>query len=258
MGRRRKSSHSRLDGLEIAHRRDSPERRRLDESAAVTSRLRAVYKVRSNPSDIEARAEAIAIEQSVEMPLSAIRDASILSDIVGEVTGIEDCGDGSFEVRIDLAAATIGDDAGQLMNMLFGNSSLHDDVALCDAIFPHEMLAAFGGPSHGLSGLRSRVGATERAMTSSALKPQGLAPDDLAVLAFELAKGGLDFIKDDHGLANQPFSPFAERVRACAAAIDKAQKLTGRRTRYRRACLDPMPRWTGKSRSPGTRVSTPY
>jgi ribulose-bisphosphate carboxylase large chain len=198
----------------------------------VTSRLTTVYKVRSTSNEIEARAEAIAIEQSVEMPLSTIRDASILSDIVGEVTGIEDCRDGSFEVRVDLAAATIGDDAGQLMNMLFGNSSLHDDVALRDAIFPHEMLAAFGGPSHGLSGLRSRVGATERGMTCSALKPQGLAPDDLAVLAFELAKGGLDFIKDDHGLANQPFSPFAERVRACAAAIDKAQKLTGRRTRY--------------------------
>ncbi len=198
----------------------------------MTSRLTAVYKVRSNSSDIEARAQAIAIEQSVEMPLSAIRDAAILSGIVGEVTGIENCGDGSFEVRIDLATATVGDDAGQLINMLFGNSSLHDDVALCDAIFPHEILAAFGGPYHGLSGLRSRVGATERAMTCSALKPQGLAPDDLAVLAFELAKGGLDFIKDDHGLADQPFSPFAKRVRACAAAIEKAQELTGRRTCY--------------------------
>jgi ribulose-bisphosphate carboxylase large chain len=198
----------------------------------VTSRLTAVYKVWSNSSDIEARAQAIAIEQSVETPLSAIRDATILSDIVGEVTGIEDCGDGSFEVRIDLATATIGDDAGQLINMLFGNSSLHDDVALCDAICPDAMLAAFGGPSHGLLGLRSRAGAIRRAMTCSALKPQGLAPDDLASLAFELAKGGLDFIKDDHGLANQAFSPFAERVRACAAAIEKAEKLTGRRTRY--------------------------
>ena len=56
-------------------------------------------------------------------------------------------------------------------------------------------------------------------MTCSALKPQGLGPDDLGKLAFELAMGGLDFIKDDHGLANRSYSPFADRTRACAAAV---------------------------------------
>jgi ribulose-bisphosphate carboxylase large chain len=94
------------------------------------------------------------------------------------------------------------------------------------------VLTQFGGPSLGLEGIRARLGAGGRAFTCSALKPQGLGPDGLAKLAFELAKGGLDFIKDDHGLANQSYSPFADRVRACAAAVRAAQQETGRRTRY--------------------------
>ncbi|WPP05121.1 RuBisCO large subunit C-terminal-like domain-containing protein [Methylocella tundrae] len=198
----------------------------------MTSRLTVVYGVRASAAEIKARAQAIAVEQSVEMPLSAIHDGSILSDIVGQVRAIDDRGNGTFDVTIDLAAATIGSDAGQLINMLFGNTSLHDDVVLSSAILPSEMLSAFGGPSHGLSGLRERVGAKGRAMTCSALKPQGLGAEDLGKLAFELTMGGLDFIKDDHGLADQSYSPFVDRVRACAAAVRKASERTGHPTRY--------------------------
>ena len=86
------------------------------------SRIVATYCVRSDPASIEDRAQGLAIEQSVEMPLAEIDDPRILSDIVGEVQAIEAAADGIFTVRIGLAAATIGDDAGQLLNMLFGNS----------------------------------------------------------------------------------------------------------------------------------------
>jgi ribulose-bisphosphate carboxylase large chain len=188
--------------------------------------------VRARAADIEARAQAIAVEQSVEMPLAAIADARVLSDIVGRVAAIGEAGEGCFEVRIELAAATVSDDAGQLVNMLFGNTSLHEDVTLTDAVFPDELLAAFGGPSLGLTGLRARTGAHGRALTCSALKPQGLGAAELAQLAFELASGGLDLIKDDHGLADQSYSPFAERVRLCGAAVRNARERTGRQTRY--------------------------
>ena len=40
----------------------------------MSSRFTVTYDVRSSPSDIEARARAIAVEQSVEMPLEAIDD----------------------------------------------------------------------------------------------------------------------------------------------------------------------------------------
>jgi ribulose-bisphosphate carboxylase large chain len=192
----------------------------------------ASYRVRSDARAIEARARDIAVEQSVEMPLAAVREAFILSDIAGRVEKIEDCGDGWFAVDIGLAAATVGADAGQLLNMLYGNTSLHEDVILEDAALPSGLLAVFRGPAQGLAGLRRRAGAEGRALTCSALKPQGLAPEAIAGIAYEFALGGLDFIKDDHGMADQAYSPFAERVRACARAMRRAAAITGRTTRY--------------------------
>ncbi len=196
------------------------------------ARITAVYHVTDTPTRIAARAEAIAVEQSVEMPLAAISDRAVLDDVVGRVEDVTDLGNGVFEVRIGLAVATTGLEAGQLLNMLFGNTSIHPDVALEDAVFPDALPAAFGGPRHGLPGLRARVGASARALTCSALKPQGLSARALAELAGKLARGGLDFIKDDHGLADQPFSPFAERVPRVAEAVRAARACDGGRTCY--------------------------
>jgi ribulose-bisphosphate carboxylase large chain len=196
-------------------------------------RMTVVYRVRSEAGAIEARAHAIAVEQSVEMPLDAIASEAVLRDIAGEVQSIREIEAGLFEVRIGLAAATIGLDAGQLLNMLFGNTSLQEDVTVHDVELPVELAASFGGPNLGISGLRKMCGAAEaRALTCSAVKPQGLPPEDLAALAGKLAAGGIDFIKDDHGLADQSYSRFADRVRACAGAVCHASDDTGLLTCY--------------------------
>src|ERR1700681_1772632 len=137
-------------------------------------RITATYRIQSDAASIEARAQSIAVEQSVEMPVSAIVEAEILRDIVGQVEAIEDRGRNVFDVRIGLASATVGGDAGQFLNMVFGNTSLHTDVVLLDVESPAELGAAFGGPRHGIDGLRHRVGAFGRALTCSALKPQGV------------------------------------------------------------------------------------
>ncbi len=151
-----------------------------------------------------------------------------LRDIVGEVQGIRELEAGLFEVRIGLAVETTGFEAGQLLNMLFGNTSMQEDVTLHDAEIPDAMAAHFGGPNVGVAGLRAKCGAGGRALTCAALKPQGLPPEALASLAGQLAAGGIDFIKDDHGIADQAYSPFADRVRACAKAV----RQTGSRTLY--------------------------
>ena len=195
-------------------------------------RLTATYRIRCAAAEIARKAEALAIEQSVELPLDAIDDRPVLDDIVGRVGEIEDCSDGSFRVRISLAASTTGNEPGQLMNILFGNSSLHEDIALEDVELPPEMIAAFSGPNAGIAGLRERAGAVARAMTCTAIKPQGLSPEALADLTYRFALGGIDFIKDDHTLADQRYSPFAVRVKACAAAARKAASETGHSTRY--------------------------
>ncbi|WP_041795746.1 RuBisCO large subunit C-terminal-like domain-containing protein [Pararhodospirillum photometricum] len=197
----------------------------------MTSRITAIYHVTATAATIESRAQGIAVEQSVEMPLAAIDDPRVLEEIVGQVQSITDLGQGVYEVRIGLAVETTGLEAGQLINMLYGNTSIQDDTVLWDAEFPEEVFAAFKGPNVGLEGLRADK-APGRAMTCGALKPQGLPVARLADLARRFADAGPDFIKDDHGHADQAFSPYAERVPAIARAVRESNARTGFKTRY--------------------------
>ena len=190
------------------------------------------YRVRGAPDEIGAIATALALEQSVEVPAEVIRDADVAENIVGRVDKIRDAGDGTHLVAIRLATATTGGDVAQTINMLFGNSSLHDHVELVDADFPPEFLARFPGPRFGIPGLRALLAAPERPLTCAALKPQGLSPERLAALCYTLALAGVDVIKDDHGLADQDYAPFRARVAACQRAIERAHHETGRRSLY--------------------------
>lgn len=117
------------------------------------------------------------------MAVEAIAGQWVCEEIAGRLAGITDCGDGSFRVKVSLlSAATAGAEPGQLMNVLFGNSSIHEDVTLEDVELPPRRLEAFGGPRAGISGLRHRVGGARHALTRAAIKPQGLSPAALADL----------------------------------------------------------------------------
>ena len=194
--------------------------------------IEATYRVRATAAAIDARAQAIALEQSVEAPLAAVGDARVLKEVVARVGGIVPAGPEAFHVTIRLAVETTGFDAGQLLNMLFGNTSLQDDVSLADAEFPPTFAAHFGGPRFGIRGMREVTGAHGRPLTCSALKPQGMSAPQLASIARTFALAGIDVVKDDHGLADQAAAPFAERVRHVQRAVDDANRETGGRCVY--------------------------
>jgi len=133
-------------------------------------------------------------------------------------------------------SATANDPA-QFLNVLFGNSSLQEHVALADFELPTpkawpERGKALAGPQFGTAGLRKITGVHARALTSTALKPIGLSVERLALLCGLFANAGIDIIKDDHGLANQSFHPFTERVRACQRALRLANRKSGRQAIY--------------------------
>jgi len=194
--------------------------------------ITVTYRVRASAPGIDAIARALALEQSVELPLEAIHDAFVLENVVGKVRGIRQVDDGLYVVVVGLATATTGCDAAQTINMLFGNSSLHENIELADVEFPADFIARFAGPRFGIDGLRAQIGVSKRALTCAALKPQGLPPERLADLCYTLARAGIDVIKDDHGLADQSYAPFEARVAACQLAIERAGKDTGRQSVY--------------------------
>jgi ribulose-bisphosphate carboxylase large chain len=194
--------------------------------------LTATYLIRSAPEQIETWAEALAIEQSVECPLEAVRDPRILDEIVARVASIEPAGGGRFRVRIEIAAETVGGETAQLINMIFGNCSLWKNVQFVDVELPPALLAQFAGPRHGIAGIRALADAPRRPLTSAAMKPQGMRVHELARMCGTLAFAGIDIIKDDHGIADQRYSPFAERVPACQAAVAHAVAATGKPAFY--------------------------
>jgi ribulose-bisphosphate carboxylase large chain len=194
--------------------------------------LTATYLIDAPADLIEARANALALEQSVECPLEAITDERILDQIVAQVAAIERVGDDRYRVDVDIAVETTGHEPAQLMNMIFGNCSLWENVRLVNVDLPDSLLARFGGPRHGITGIRARVGAYDRALTSTAMKPQGLPTDELAKMCKTFALAGVDIVKDDHGIVDQQASRYAERVAACSRAVEEAAQITGRRTAY--------------------------
>jgi ribulose-bisphosphate carboxylase large chain len=195
-------------------------------------RFCATYHISAAPDEIRARAQALALEQSIEMPLEAVRDARVRQEVAARVGTVEPAAGGGFRITLEIATETTGEELTQLINMLFGNCSLQDDVTLEDVALPETFLKRFGGPRFGIDGLRSLCDAPQRALTCTALKPQGSSTADLAALCETFAVAGIDVIKDDHGLADQRAAPFEDRVVACQRAVDRAAAATGRTALY--------------------------
>lgn len=218
-------------------------------------RFRVTYQLVGTEDEALRNAEAISVEQTVEFPADLLPEGDIREQLVGQLEELkhvaarmagdgersrdragdsERSGDrGAFEAVLSFAVETVGDDLPQLLNVIFGNTSLKRDVRVVRLDLPAVLLETRKGPRFGRDGLRALVGAEKgRPLLCSALKPMGLSPSDLAELANTLALGGIHIIKDDHGLADQPFCRFEERVDRCAKAVARANGKTGAKTIY--------------------------
>ncbi len=193
--------------------------------------IRATYRLSCSTSGIEARAEALSREQTTELPRGAAPRAAE-ARVEGRVSEVRRVDERSFDVEIALPAVTQDGSASQLLNVLFGNASLQDDVLLVDAAIPGWLVERFPGPRHGAAGIRRLTGVTHRALTCTALKPQGLAPSALRSLCETFARAGIDVVKDDHGLAEQGSARFEDRVRACMEGLETVREETGQTALY--------------------------
>eukprot|EP00971_Amphidinium_carterae_P275736 5471328-Amphidinium_carterae.1 len=89
----------------------------------------------------------------------------------------------------------------QLMNIIYGLSSVQAGIQLVDLELSAGLAAAFPGPRFGIQGLRALLEVPEgKPILSTALKPLGRSTSEFAQLAYDFARsGGLDIIKDDDG-----------------------------------------------------------
>ena len=194
-------------------------------------RFFAVYRVAGNKQEARARAWDICLEQTVELPLDVVPEGFVCDQIIGRIESLRKEGDG-YRAVISYAVGCAADELPQLLNVLFGNISIKPGIRLERFALPPSLLRSFKGPRFGRAGMRRRLGASRRPLLCAALKPMGLSPEELADLAHRFALGGIDIVKDDHGLTDQRYARFEERVRLCAKAVAKANRKTGFRCAY--------------------------
>lgn len=195
-------------------------------------RFSVVYRITGNEQEAYEKAKDICLEQTVEFPAGLVPPGFIQDEVVGQIIEFISDSATSYKATISYSVGTAAGELTQLLNVVFGNISIKPGFRVEEIILPESLTRVFNGPRFGIQGLRQLLHIPERPLLATALKPMGLSSGKLAELAYQCAIGGIDIIKDDHGLTNQSFAPFKERVRLCSQAVDRAGEETGRKSIY--------------------------
>ena len=196
-------------------------------------RFRVSYRIRAaDAAEARVRAEGIALEQTVEVPDDVVPAGYVRDEIVGRIEALVPAGQESFDAVISYSPDSAGDEVVQLINVIFGNSSMQKGIRVIGLDPGPVIRARFAGARFGVAGLRALTHRPQGGMIAAVIKPQGLAAAELAAIAARCVAGGADIIKDDHGLTNQRMAPFSERLAAVAGAVREANARHGRHALY--------------------------
>lgn len=189
------------------------------------------------------RANEIIVEQTIEFPAELVTSDLIRNHIIGRIEDFKKNSDKLFITRISYTIEETGFNLPQFLNVVYGNISMKTGIRVEKIILPVELSDHYCGPRFGRDGLRVRAKVFNRPLICSAIKPMGLTEVELAKMASDYAEGGLDLIKDDHGLNDLPFSKFKERVARCTEAIHTANAKTGHNALYFPCMVVPFERF---------------
>ncbi|MBH0203581.1 MAG: hypothetical protein HP496_15100 [Nitrospira sp.] len=193
--------------------------------------LTTIYEVDGPESLARRTAERICCDQTIEAE-SNLLSPSLQSTILGCLDDLRATAGGRYQATIRFPGNLLSGDCTDLLNVLFGTSSLRGDVRLLSFAMTNGLLASWQGPGLGIEGLRQAVGVSHRPLFCAVLKPLGRTPRELAELAVQFVEGGVDVIKDDQSLVDQQWCRFEERVARCAEAIGRASTGRGRPCLY--------------------------
>ncbi|MEN8235613.1 MAG: ribulose 1,5-bisphosphate carboxylase large subunit, partial [Actinomycetota bacterium] len=115
-------------------------------------RIQAVYEVAGPVEQARGRVEAICVEQTIEFPADLIADDGIRSEIIGRIETFDHVGPDLVRARVSYAVETTGFELPQLLNVLFGNTSLLRCIKLVDVSIPPGLAESLGGPRFGIEG----------------------------------------------------------------------------------------------------------
>ncbi|MFF2089965.1 2,3-diketo-5-methylthiopentyl-1-phosphate enolase [Paenibacillus sp. NPDC058174] len=198
----------------------------------------ATYRSYDDKADFHKKAQSIAVGLTVgswtDLPEARKADmekhlGKVLSVDVHEPAG----GERYADIRIAYPDINFSRDIPALLVTIFGKLSMDGKIKLIDLDVSEQFQSAFPGPAFGLQGVRDLLGVHDRPLLMSIFK--SVVGHDLANLEdqfFKQALGGVDLIKDDEILFENPLTPLEKRVEVCMAAAQRAQQETGQKLLY--------------------------
>ena len=205
--------------------------------------LTATYQVYGKPGSFEKKAEGIALGLTIgswtDLPLL---EQEQLKHHKGNVISIKEFGEDIHPLKADLIRAEISiaypsanfsPDLPAILTTVFGKLSLDGEVKLLDLDFSHDLLSHFPGPRYGIEEIRHTLGVSGRPLLMSIFK--GVIGRDLDYLSAQLrqqALGGVDLVKDDEILFDNPLTPFEKRITTGKEVLQNVYEETGHRTLY--------------------------
>lgn len=207
------------------------------------SRLTASYQVYGKAGSFQKKAEGIALGLTIgswtDLPLL---EQEQLKKHKGEVVSVEEFPQDPHplkpetikaHIKVSYPSANFSADLPAILTTVFGKLSLDGEVKLLDLDFEEGLLKQFPGPRFGIDGIRGLLDVHGRPLIMSIFK--GVIGRDIDYLTAQLrqqALGGVDLVKDDEILFDNPLTPFKERITAAKQILNKVYSETGHRTLY--------------------------
>ncbi|WP_270171496.1 2,3-diketo-5-methylthiopentyl-1-phosphate enolase [Paenibacillus sp. SYP-B4298] len=199
----------------------------------------ATYRCFDDKADFAKKAQAIAVGLTVgswtDLPEAQKANMEKHLGVVKsvEVHEADAAGERYADIQIAYPDINFSRDIPALLVTIFGKLSMDGRIKLLDVDFSDGFLSAFPGPKFGLPGIRELLGVHDRPLLMSIFK--SVVGHDLSALReqfYQQALGGVDLIKDDEILFENPLTPIEKRVEACMEAARQASEQTGQKLLY--------------------------
>jgi 2,3-diketo-5-methylthiopentyl-1-phosphate enolase len=137
------------------------------------------------------------------------------------------------DIKIAYPDINFSADLPALIVTIFGKLSMDGKIKLMDIEFSTDFEQHFAGPKFGIHGVRSLLQVHDRPLLMSIFKSViGYELPELREQFYQQALGGVDLIKDDEILFENPLTPIERRVEVCMKAAMIAEQQSGQKLLY--------------------------
>jgi 2,3-diketo-5-methylthiopentyl-1-phosphate enolase len=202
----------------------------------------ATYRCYDENADFAKKAQGIAVGLTVgswtDLPEAKKAEMEkhlgrVIDIQVHEPSSGEPASERYADIHIAYPDINFSRDIPALLVTIFGKLSMDGRIKLVDVKFSESFLSGFPGPKFGIQGVRDLLGVHDRPLLMSIFK--SVIGYDLPALKEQFylqALGGVDLIKDDEILFENPLTPIEKRVEACMEAARQAERETGQKLLY--------------------------